>query len=371
MAARCCETEEFLKLALPFILVLGLVLGDSAWGDEIRPLYRSARAQAMGGAYVGLADDESAVFLNPAGLAGQQKTSFVLVNGDVEISQDSISSFTDFKGALSKFDTSVLSKLMGKNLYGRVSYDPIFVMPNFSLAGIYDGQAALYSSNRALPQVLAGYQVTNGLQSAIGVSLIQRKRPRPGQNDLRIGIAGKMLWRRGGYYLLTPAQLLQASTGTGFLSNIAGTYKSGFGADAGLHYVQPLSKTMTFSLGAAYRDIGNTSFEGPASPIFSNLVVGGALKYKAGLLNVNLAYDHSHLTNASDWRTRNHVGVEFGVPFLTLYGGINQVYPTYGARMDLGFLKATVLYYGTETGTVAYSAVDQRYMMNLTFQFDF
>ena len=60
-----------MKILWGYLLSLGLV-SVSAFADQseyLHDTYISARVQGMGGAYVGLADDYNALFLNPAGLA--------------------------------------------------------------------------------------------------------------------------------------------------------------------------------------------------------------------------------------------------------------------------------------------------------------
>jgi long-chain fatty acid transport protein len=69
------------RLLLIAVMALGLTTGLFANGLNLNS--NGSKAAAMGGAFVGLADDFSAVFWNPAGLAQMTKASFSLYCADI------------------------------------------------------------------------------------------------------------------------------------------------------------------------------------------------------------------------------------------------------------------------------------------------
>lgn len=356
-----------------FSVVLFLFLGgfSIAQGEELRPLYRSTRSQGMGGVTVALPDDETAVFFNPAGLAGVKDLSWNLVSLDIEGSSDILTTYQESKEAFKKFDRNSINAVMGKNLYGRGTFSSIFQMPGFSLGMIADGQLALNPENIAMPQIEVGYQTTYGIQAGFGFSLRGGRRIRPGDGDWRIGIAPKMMMRRGGYHWMSTSQVLRLSEGKSLLNEIMGQYGIGFGADLGTQYVREVSRTLTLTGGVVFRDIGDTSFSSAASPIQNNLAVGASAKFDFGLLKVIAAYDMSHILQNTDWRQRNHLGLEFKLPMISLYTGYNQVFFTYGAACDFWFFRASASSYGQETGTFVQQDPTRRYILNLSFKLDF
>src|SRR4051812_2175408 len=103
-------------------LLLGLltfacaVFGQQdAWAglSELKELFRGARATAMGGAFVSVADDEQAVFYNPAGLANIQASTFHFVSASLEASTDPYTHLPQIMSAAQALSITSISTLMG------------------------------------------------------------------------------------------------------------------------------------------------------------------------------------------------------------------------------------------------------------------
>lgn len=320
----------------------------------------------MGNAYVGLADDEQAVFLNPAGLAGIKDSTVHYLVEDIDASLDLGLMGLQGTSAFSDFSTDAMGDLLGKNLYVRSQFAPIFVMPNFGIGLMVDDQAAFLGKNKALPRVTVGYQMTNGVQMGFGTT-VTGKRSRIG--ELRVGVGAKVMWRRGGYKQLSLAQLLGASRDT--LAEIAPRYQMGKGLDLGVQFVRPLGKRATLSLGLAWTDVGDTTFgDGQPDTMKQNLSAGAAVRFNTGRSSaIIIAYDYKHINEQTDWRKRNHLGLELAFPILSLYGGINQNSLTYGFGMDLWIFRLTAISYAEELGMLSYQETDRRYMLRLALKF--
>lgn len=346
--------------------VLILMLSISARSAEFHQLYRGARAQAMGNAYVGLADDEQAIFLNPAGLAGVKKYTFHYLVGDFSASADLIRSFSEGADAFSDPSADSLNNLLGKNVSGRAQMSSMLMMPNLGIGLIIDGQASFRGKNRALPNVTLGYQTTNGIQVAYGATLGKAFKQKA---EFRVGLAAKMLFRRGGYTPLPLLTLLTFSKDT--LSQITGNYSRGIGLDLGSQYVHRPNKRLTLSAGLAYTDVGDTSFSNEADPITGLMTLGFAAQYELrGATKFTVAYDFRNIQDGGDWRKKQHVGVELALPILSLYGGINQVYFSYGASVDLWLLRVTGLTYVEELGEYVHQDPERRWTLKLALKFD-
>lgn len=346
------------------LLGIALVSEPGARAQEFRDLYRSARALAMGGASVAVTEDEEAVFLNPAGVAGNRKHTFHYGVADVAASWDLITSYQQGLTAFQNVTPETLSVLIGKNVYGAAQITPTLLMPNFGLAVVVDGQVAFYGKNLALPQLTMGYQVTNGIQLAYGVSLTRGFRKK---GDLRLGVGGKILWRRGGYHLLPMLTLLNISTHT--LSQVTGNFGQGYGLDLGAQYTyRPGS--FSFGLGAAFTNIGDVSFGTQPEALRGNLSVGGFVAYSLKKTKITLAYDYRNILQDTDWRKKNHVGLEIALPFVSLYGGINQVYATYGAAFDAWLFRVTAVSYEDDLGSFVHLDPVRKYVVKVALKFD-
>jgi hypothetical protein len=135
------------------LLGLGALAPPAHALEELREFYRGTRAVAMGGAFVALADDEQAIFFNPAGLAGVKGFTFNFVSLDIESSLDNYLAFLQVGSKLSgSIGTDTLNELMGKRLYARAQISPSLVLKNFGIAPIVDGQFAFNESNPRPPR---------------------------------------------------------------------------------------------------------------------------------------------------------------------------------------------------------------------------
>src|SRR5688572_5270623 len=73
-----CRTKDLGGLPLPFLrltitLFLACLLATSAFGSGFLIPEQGAKAASMAGAFAATADDPSAIFYNPAGIAQQRK----------------------------------------------------------------------------------------------------------------------------------------------------------------------------------------------------------------------------------------------------------------------------------------------------------
>lgn len=117
-----------------WFLIFSSFVSTSAFADEFYPLMRGARAQAMGNAFTAVADDEEAIFYNPAGLAGIKNFSLNLANTNVEASTDLTGNLAKYSSAFSTPTISSVNTFMGKNLDARGQGVSSFVLPHFGVA---------------------------------------------------------------------------------------------------------------------------------------------------------------------------------------------------------------------------------------------
>ena len=355
--------------ALFFILISGLLVSTLSWGAEVYEFYHGTRAMAMGNAFVAVADDEQAVFLNPAGLAGIKNTEFTLLTADLISSYDivlsALSGYSAISGITGKEGADLSDVVMGKNIYGRAQLTSTLVMPYFGLGFIVDSQVGLSSVNRVLPKINLGYMTTNGVQASFGAPIWKNFRKK---GELRIGIGGKYLFRRGGFRTLKTVETVNLTRAK--LSQITGPYGTGIGVDVGSQYYFRASNHLSFSLGCVYTDIGDTNFGAKPMPIKGNLATGGMVKYTLGKSAVSFSYDYKHILEKTDWRKKNHFGLEVSLPMVKLWGGINQVFVTYGAAVDLWLFKVSGISYAVEHGSFVHINPERRYEAQIVTTFE-
>ncbi len=316
---------------------------------ELRENYQGVRALGMGGAFTALADDEQAIFYNPAGMAGITSSTFHVANCDLGLAPSFFVNAAESVTALKSLSGDSLNFLLGNDFYSRGQCTSSFTFPMFGIAYLYDAQAAFFGSNRSLPRLTLGYQFTSGVQAAFGFALGGKRKSK---SELRLGIAVKSMVRRGGYKQVEIARLLNVSKS--LLSEVTGNPGSGMGADLGSQYIHKVSSRLTGSLGLVYTDIGDTSFGADPDPIVSNLSAGAALQFNPeGLFGANIAYDYRHILDVTDWRKKNHLGIEFRMPLVRVWAGINQIYYSAGASLDLWLIRFAAITTAEELGSFA------------------
>lgn len=347
------------------VFLLGLFLGTQVQADEFRPLFRGARAQAMGNAFTAVADDEEAIFYNPAGLAGIRQFSIHLASVNAEVSNDLIDSLPVLTRSLSNPGISSVNNLMGKDISLRGQGFAAIMIPKFAIAGIFDEQAAIRIKNASLPTGLLGAQSTYGAQIGFGTTLAKLKKKK---GEFRVGLAAKVLWRGGGYQPLTLSQLLTLDTGT--ITTAWSNPGLGIGADFGTQFIYQMKKGFSLMAGLAFTDIGDTAFNAPnANPQKSNLVVGIAARVQNSGFTGTLSYDYAHILEYTDWRKKIHLGLELKFPLLSLSCGLSQMNFTYGAALDFGLIQVRYASYAEELGTLAGQDTERRQVLNVSVKF--
>jgi hypothetical protein len=71
-----------------------------------------------------------------------------------------------------------------------------------------------------------------------------------------------------------------------------------------------------------------------------------------------------------DFGRRARFGAQVGIPGVTLMGGLNSGYYSYGAQLDLAFMKLTAGFYDVELGSNYKQTKSRRFILYLSL-FDF
>jgi hypothetical protein len=331
----------------------------------LSPLYRGAATTAMGGATVATATDEDGIFVNPATMAGNKGFEFHLMPVTLETSTDTISSVSNTVKAFHNLDSNSLNVLVGRDIFANAQIAPALVIPNFGVSYVVDQQVGLTSRNLSLPQFNLGYQTTEALQFAYGVSVLPASKGKKDPvDDLRIGVGYTFAWRRGGFYPLSLNQLVNMSQSS--LDSIIGGFQSASAPSIGAQYIRNINPRLKIQWGLAYDQIGDLNFGNPTETQDANLSTGVAAIYKfTPYTTGTFEYDLQNLNENVEFQKKNHLGVKLAVPLLTFYAGLNETLPTFGAAVDLWLLKLTVASYAQEQDALVGEDGQRRYLVSL------
>jgi len=172
---------KYLKTVI--LVSLLLTVSISVQAGTFDPVNVGARASAMGGAYIGLADDASAVYWNPAGLAGLNRTEWQITarsRKDILETDFQVGTMTDTKKDHSHFGVSFAGLAVPFELYDKKMAFAIGYMRPIELITYYES-----SFNDAVEDIKGGVfslsptfamELMEGVSFGAGVNIWTGKR---------------------------------------------------------------------------------------------------------------------------------------------------------------------------------------------------
>ena len=101
---------------LSIAIAVYLVFEEVAYSQEMRPYFRGVRDEGMGGAGVAVVDDETSLFINPAGLGKVRGPYFALLNPELESNYDTTSAIgANLNSYVGAQDPNALLNLAARN----------------------------------------------------------------------------------------------------------------------------------------------------------------------------------------------------------------------------------------------------------------
>lgn len=343
-----------------------------AQAQERFEFYKGVRQMAMGGASIGVVDDETALLLNPAALGKLREAYITLADPVMEEgshddqiaggSANLIKMNNDPQKALNQCNANP-----GERLHGMGEIFPSIVFPNFGIGafGRWSEDAEVNVAKTAFD-----YEFTQDYGIVAGFDF------RFLDGIIKLGANGRLIDRTQAYQ-----PNLSPSSTTLVLSNLVAE-GVGFGSDAGLTITLPTRWLP--SLAAVVRDVGGTSFtvrKGLSRTTATNpqeipQTLNGAFTLSPILGNHarslwTVEYDDILNANKDLVPQRNyHGGVEFNFyDMLFLRGGYNQGYWTAGVEMAISHYQIQLSSYGEEVGTKGALQEDRRYMASFSIRF--
>ncbi|MDZ4677995.1 MAG: hypothetical protein SGI74_10880 [Oligoflexia bacterium] len=349
---------------------IALLFSFESYSQEIQPFFRSVRAQAMGGAGVATVNDETALFINPAGLGKIRGPYFVLINPELETNYEANAAlsagfqYAAVLNAQSMLD--VAKRNPDKRLHLRVQAQPSFVTTNFGF-GVYskynyDGEYTSSTDNYHLDYI-------NDYGAVIGYNL------RLWEGRIKIGFAGKFINR-----VYVNQDVAGTTTGLQF-SDIANE-GGGVGWDGGVILSGPW--LWLPSIAAVVHDVGKTYFTTTNGYFYRNNLPRPppqSQSIDAAIAVFPILSNKVRSSFTAEWRDvqnpervdiyrRLHVGAEinFNDTFF-LRGGMNQRYYTAGFELSMLGQQFQFTTYGEEIGTPTRFREDRRYIIEYGIRF--
>ncbi len=364
------HSTSFLIISIRILILVVLIVlgsGPSILAKEYPSFFRGIRPLGMGGAFTAVADDENAIFYNPAGIPKTQTFQLGLVNPLIEVSKNTIDLYSDIQDT-EMDDTAAVSDLLkkftGKHQHARAS---LFPNIGFNIASVGVQLGALAQGtfdadihNPVWPEAHVDFVQDIGFLAGIGA-----KHPSLG---LSIGVGVKALTRQSLGEVYTAIDIASEN----FEDNFEDDLKtgSGFSVDIGVLYDIPFLSKLNPQVALVAQNFPEMDM-GDAKDIESQINTGFAIETSFAFITFIGALDYMDIGKAigedEDMAKRLHLGGEIKLAnFLSVRGGLNQGYYTAGATLDLFIFRIDAATYAEEVGAYAGQREDRRYLGQLT-----
>ncbi|MDY6855666.1 MAG: conjugal transfer protein TraF [Thermodesulfobacteriota bacterium] len=346
-----------------FFFFLSLFLAPAVYAKEYPALLRGIRPLGMGGAFTAVADDENAMFYNPAGLANQSLC-IEVINLLTEFTEDSIDLYEDIEET-DLDDTAEVVDLL-RNYVGEYEQLRIALFPNviwsrdevgIGVAGLGQVNLTLEIHNPVWPQVETRLVMDYGVLAGVGIEMPIE--------DLKVGASLKVINRESFVETYTAVDIAAED----FEERIEDDLKSGtgLGIDIGIIYTEDYSLA-DVSFGGVVQNIPEMEMD-EAEDIKTQVNLGIAVKpnLDSESVSVIFAFDYMDIGNRigedTDLPKRLHLGAEVNLyERLAFRVGFNQGYISAGFTLDLWILSLDFATYEEEVGFYTGQREDRRYV---------
>ena len=349
-------------------------------------IFNNIRKLSMGNAGVATIADDSALYVNPAGLHNVKSFHWKFPRLRAEVSTDYIDHASEFNDLMNDNSNQeeILQNLVPFKGGFNAQISPLtsYVQKDFGI-GAFGGIETLTKIVNKVDPTLH-MQGNTDLAIAAGMS----HKTTVLEHPVVLGISGKFINRSIIYNDLTgedglsmgSTELINAINDNTLSDRLGKTYGvSGFGIDLGL--LTPFDfHGQTGTFGMAIRNIagtlnGNQTVNNQSRDVSVELpvttVLGIAMTPELPYFGqFDVAADY-HLYPSTTFFTGLYMGVEkkFFGNLLSLRTGLSQGYPTFGAGVDLSVFHLNYAYYSKEMGTVAGKEGMSYHVLELGFLF--
>lgn len=336
----------------------------------------------MGDAFTAVNDDDYTLFYNPASL-GRHKSDFTLYPFNPQFNGSNILNDMDRFENFPEEPVGASKVLMDYPAHASASIAPGFKLFNVGVTFLASESYDVLLRNPSHPMMDLDIHSDKGIMVGVGIPLgpsrIGRKTNSGSQTSL--GLAVKYLERTGVRDTLAiTGPTVVDSLGQDDLEKILqklGKVKGvGYGFDAGFEHIVRRGNSQVV-LGLSALDITGTDFKEEktednlqVSDIRDQFNLGIAAGQDFKLFHYILSADVRSLNEEMDFGKRLRLGAQVGIPGLSLMAGMNSGYYSYGATVDLAFMKLTAGFYDMELGSKYKQIKSRRFLIYLSL-FDF
>lgn len=353
-----------------WMMVVILLICFRAYTVERFENYNGARSMAMGGAYVGVVNDETALIQNPAALGKLRDGFFTIFDPEISVSGDftdqilsgtSIGSLITPQGVV-----TALSNSANKPMHTQYQVFPSIVGPNFGM-GLHIKKSVNGLGDTTGANVHIEYFEDTALYLGYNFRIWDGR--------IKLGFAGKYINRA---YFGT--DFASGTTGISTTANIS--EGAGIGINGGLILSAPWAWLP--SIAVTVNDVGGTkmdfasglNYSTPNRPptikqtidaAFSIFPIHGNRTRSAITFEVK---DAMNINNETDANRRYHFGYELNLyDLLFLRAGYNQRYWTAGIEFAMERLQFQLSTYAEDVGADGSPIEDRRYILKFAFRF--
>ena len=366
-----CQKNQILGSTFPvFILAvfLSMLTVSSAFGDEPQHIRQSIRALGMGNAFIAVANDENALFYNPAGLHAIQQHIFEILTVNATLNKNVI----DLSKESGSDQTAAIGKLVGKKLYTELNLGLLSISGpgwGYSVFGTYVLDAKV--RNPPVPYL----QLQSYLQyGAIGGMAFSFR-----DETLITGVNYKVINRNGVGKDIHIVDFVNDD----FADELEDDFstKVGSSPDVGVTYIFDGYYNLEPKVAMVFRNIGGMDF-GDSGEIPMTIDLGFATESELAGFDVIMALDMVDITyEATTYRSFNRnlkMGIELGMlrrtnshHTLSFRMGRNGTYGTWGLSFNVPYLPVKLDYanWSEEVGDVGGDIEDERQSLQISFNF--
>ncbi len=323
----------------------------------------NVRALGMGDAYLGLANDSSSLFYNPAGLARVSGINLKLFS--IRVGASGLEAYEKIQGLAGDGDDAfaeALSALYGEHVWSGVGASTAFAMPMIGFTAYNHLDALIQVNNPVYPEIYTSVINDYGYILGFGVPILP---------VFHLGANFKYI-KRSGARVPYGASFVADLDPDAIYDNITGWGK-GYGVDLGANFIIP-APFFSAVLSGVWKNMGGMSFrsEDPNARIPSeknDMSVGVALSFDTPLLSIGPAIDFRYLNREDIQLMRKlNFGIEIGVPLIDIRGGFHEGYYTAGLGLNLGLFQLDLATYGVELGAYPGQIEDRRYVLEFKME---
>lgn len=397
------------KIIIAFFVLL-IILPAVLVAEELPVFIRGIRPAAMGGAFTAIADDYNAYFYNPAGLTQIQKWQLQLFDVPVTVSDDLFdlyewvndneTAIKDYEKQSEETKTKIMNDIIDRVSRFRVHVSGSVLNPNFisspiglannlklnfglGLFNVYDAKIKI-NSGLLVPTIdmfgaldVAGmiplafrmekapFDLPGSLSLAGTIKIIQRGRLEEQRKSILEFSEFDPALQRGRGVGLDFGTLYQLNGQWNFGLMVADIFGTPIQYDAVVsnNITKPEATyviTPTVNVGVAWR---------PQNFYFWTNKFISLNRHFVFALDVKDVTDEQEKLVDETFFKKVHMGAEYQTKMLSLRGGFNSGYPTFGAGLRLWILNLDYAFYGEELGMYAGQMAEWNHMISAAIRF--